>query len=437
SSSLVFTTFLGTKTPALLNRMSSRPNALTVSLTIRSTSAPTRTSTDTDLATPPAFSISAAVLAADSARTSASISFAPSCANRIALARPIPEPAPVINATLSLSSMPSHLCLLCRSSMTDACHTWRTFGSAPRSGASPTTVRARDAAARLAYARDRRPPDRKNTLVGKIRQMAFDCRVVAVGFAAGQDMNRQDREGQVDEHGSPSDFRRVDSEQHRDSEDHDSRIERRTKQRARPQSGKRTRRLRRAAIKHRVEPLENRNRDRADEIPSQVVADRHAEVRPRRIVPEHFAEEPSVAEHAQWIDHQVHHHHEQRRHQPYPRRTANLPCVENPKISTPPIQRRTEQQRERIAGESQEGERQRIHERNAEHPNLAPAGRVNIVIQPEREPVVNRRPLARERGGVGQDRKQDRRAQPEVHYRDKQKTRQKDEHVRAQHDRGQ
>ncbi len=74
-----------------------------------SRAAATHLSTDTDFATPPAFSISAAVLLAVSARMSATITFAPSRANRIALARPIPEPAPVINATLSLSNILSHL----------------------------------------------------------------------------------------------------------------------------------------------------------------------------------------------------------------------------------------------------------------------------------------------------------------------------------------
>src|SRR5271170_7478231 len=70
----------------------------------------------------------------------------------------------------------------------------------------------------------------------------------------------------------------------------------------------------------------------------QVVADRYAEMRARRVVPENPAEEPAVAEHAQRIDHHVHHHHEQRRHQPYARRAPDFPGVENSKIRAATIQ---------------------------------------------------------------------------------------------------
>src|SRR6266436_2170391 len=130
-----------------------------VSLTMRSTCAATRTSTAIDFATPPAFSISVALLLADSARTSATITFAPSSAKRIALARPIPEPAPVINATLSLSNIVMLLC---------------------------------------------------------------DLGGDAVAIAPGQDMNRQCDERQVDEYRGPPDIWRTDPEQHRDSENHDT-----------------------------------------------------------------------------------------------------------------------------------------------------------------------------------------------------------------------
>src|SRR5271154_2804040 len=352
--------------------MSSRPNALIVSLIIRSTSAPTRTSTDTDLATPPAFSISAAVLLAVSARTSATITFAPSCAKRIALARPIPEPAPVINATLSLSSMISHLAgFVVARRLPHSAEIWkRQLG---------------DDLARLADGSARWLPDRKTALVGKVGEMALDRRVVAPRFAAGHDMKRENRERQVDEHGGPSDIRRVDSKQHRDSENHDPRVQRRTKQRARGDRPKQAGGLGRPAVERRVEPLEDRDRDRGDKIPSEVVADRYAEMRARRVVPENPAEEPAVAEHAQRIDHHVHHHHEQRRHQPYARRAPDFPGVENSKIRAATIQGRAQQQRDCIAGEGEERKRQRIHERHAEHPNLARAGRVYIVIQSERK----------------------------------------------------
>src|SRR5258705_8257886 len=134
-----------------------------VSLTMRSTCAATRTSTAIDFAVPPAFSISAALLLADSARTSATITFAPSSAKRIALARPIPEPAPVINATLSLSNIVMLLCDL-----------------------------RRDRRSTLAIMRGRlkgSEPDWQAAFVGEVGEMAFDRGRVAVAIAPGQDMN--------------------------------------------------------------------------------------------------------------------------------------------------------------------------------------------------------------------------------------------------------
>src|SRR5258708_21055461 len=170
-----------------------------VSLTMRSTCAATRTSTAIDFATPPAFSISVALLLADSARTSATITFAPSSAKRIALARPIPEPAPVINATLSLSNIIRLLCDLGR----DRC---------------PTLVIMRGD---LKGSR----PDRQTAFVREIYEMAFDRGGVAVAIAPGQDVYRQRHERQVDEHSGPRDIWRADPEQHCDSKDHHPRIE--------------------------------------------------------------------------------------------------------------------------------------------------------------------------------------------------------------------
>src|ERR1700722_5814432 len=201
SSSLVSTTVLGTKTPALLNRISRRPNPRTVSSTMRSTSAATRTSTETDFATPPAFSISAAVLLADSDRTSATITFAPSRANRSALARPIPEPAPVISATLSLSSMMVHL----RRRIVFRQSTLATVGE------NLEALRLCGDASQFARAPTRWLRDRKIALVREIREMALDCRGVTPAFATGKNMNSEHRKRQIDKQGSPSNIRRIDS----------------------------------------------------------------------------------------------------------------------------------------------------------------------------------------------------------------------------------
>src|SRR5580704_10308348 len=129
-----------------------------------------------------------------------------------------------------------------RSSMIDACHTRPKFESAPLcSDASEFLV-----------ARARWLPDRKIALVREICQVALDCGGVAPGFAPSQNMNREHTERQVDEDRSPADVRRVDSEQHRDAEENDARIERGTEQRARSQRRKQAGGLGRAAIERGV-----------------------------------------------------------------------------------------------------------------------------------------------------------------------------------------
>src|SRR5229473_2845290 len=109
-------------------------------------------------------------------------------------------------------------------------------------------------------------------------------------------MNDQYQKRQIYKRRRPSYIRRTNSKQHCDSENDYSRIKRRAKKYARPQ--RRYRALRRfgAAIKPRVEPLKNRNRDRGDEIPAQVVADRNSEMRPWRVVPEDLAQKPPIAQ---------------------------------------------------------------------------------------------------------------------------------------------
>src|SRR5271169_2202488 len=125
-----------------------------------------------------------------------------------------------------------------RSSMTDACHTRRKFESALLCGD----------ASKFGFARARWLPDRKIALVWKVCQVTLDCGVVAPAFAPGQDMNREDTERQVYEDRRPADVRRVDSEQHRDAEQHDARVERGAEQRARSQPREQASGLGRATI---------------------------------------------------------------------------------------------------------------------------------------------------------------------------------------------
>src|SRR3954469_19196783 len=83
--------------PALLWSTSTRPSSSNTREANASTASGSVTSTTCACALPP---ISRATASADSPFTSATCTFAPSFANSSALARPIPEPAPVITTTL-------------------------------------------------------------------------------------------------------------------------------------------------------------------------------------------------------------------------------------------------------------------------------------------------------------------------------------------------
>src|SRR3990172_175287 len=87
--------------------MWSAPNASTPSAIIRLTSASTATSPSTGNASPPAFFTSDTVSAAASLLRSATTTPAPCVPNRTEASRPIPIPAPVMNATFPLRRGPS------------------------------------------------------------------------------------------------------------------------------------------------------------------------------------------------------------------------------------------------------------------------------------------------------------------------------------------
>ena len=83
--------------PALFTTTSTCPNAFTVAATIAATASPSVTSVTTGRAAGPAMS-PAVSFSADSRRP-ARVTWQPSAASRNAVARPIPEPAPVTIAT--------------------------------------------------------------------------------------------------------------------------------------------------------------------------------------------------------------------------------------------------------------------------------------------------------------------------------------------------
>jgi hypothetical protein len=89
--------------PALLTRISSRPNRSIVEAIPASTAASSLTSMATPAAVPPARLISAAVVSADGNCRSAITTFAPSVAKRLAISLPMPLAAPVMMATLPSS----------------------------------------------------------------------------------------------------------------------------------------------------------------------------------------------------------------------------------------------------------------------------------------------------------------------------------------------
>src|SRR3984893_7782411 len=90
-------------TPALFTSTSARPNRFTVSSPRRCESGRLVTSPTITSASPPALLTWAATVSRFAGRRSASATFAPSCANTTAVAAPMPDPAPVISATLSRS----------------------------------------------------------------------------------------------------------------------------------------------------------------------------------------------------------------------------------------------------------------------------------------------------------------------------------------------
>src|SRR5262249_13350235 len=92
-------------TPALLNAMSSGPNLATAKFTIAFTSASLATSARTNAASPPSFLISATTCAPSFSRRPLRTTFAPTRANAIAVALPMPDVPPVTSATLLVNEL--------------------------------------------------------------------------------------------------------------------------------------------------------------------------------------------------------------------------------------------------------------------------------------------------------------------------------------------
>ena len=86
--------------PALANTMSSRPHRSTVCRTAASTSSETETSQTVTRASPPLRRIACSTCRSSLRRGSAATTRTPSRLSNSAAARPIPDPAPVTNATL-------------------------------------------------------------------------------------------------------------------------------------------------------------------------------------------------------------------------------------------------------------------------------------------------------------------------------------------------
>src|SRR5262245_55979209 len=108
SSSVVLSSTPPNTIPAMLHRMSRRPQRSQTACTIRAQSLSTDTSALIGIAWPPASRMSLVVSSAAARSKSATPICAPSLANKIALAFPIPAPAPVITATLFVTCMSSH-----------------------------------------------------------------------------------------------------------------------------------------------------------------------------------------------------------------------------------------------------------------------------------------------------------------------------------------
>ena len=86
--------------PAQLTAQSSEPNSLSEAATIASASASTATSTRIPTACPPAELMASATAEAFSPFMSVTTTEAPSCANALAVASPMPLPPPVTTAAL-------------------------------------------------------------------------------------------------------------------------------------------------------------------------------------------------------------------------------------------------------------------------------------------------------------------------------------------------
>src|SRR5271156_3073060 len=112
---------------------------------------------------------------------------------------------------------------------------------------------------------------------------------ITPALGASHDMKPQRQQWQEDKNSRPGDFSRADTEQHHDCEADHPRIQPRPPERTRRHCGRDARRLAAAAIETAIQPLENCDAYRRDEIPSEVVADWDAEMRSRRVVPENLA----------------------------------------------------------------------------------------------------------------------------------------------------
>src|SRR5271166_4337207 len=100
-------------TPALLNAKLSWPKCSTVRATSASISVSTATSTFKNRPSPPAFSISCTDSSPSFSRRPLTTTLAPSSANAIAVARPIPDVPPVINMTFPANRLMCVLILVC------------------------------------------------------------------------------------------------------------------------------------------------------------------------------------------------------------------------------------------------------------------------------------------------------------------------------------
>ena len=103
---------IGPYVPAALTRISMRPNNSMDFFVKDTTSGGTVTSVTTKRAVPPSELTASATASSSGAVRADNINFAPSAANRNAMASPMPLPAPTIRATLSCSRsrLPALLC---------------------------------------------------------------------------------------------------------------------------------------------------------------------------------------------------------------------------------------------------------------------------------------------------------------------------------------